>query len=231
VGQAVPSIVSETAHGKRFVFITGGTGYLGLPLIAQLLARGHEVRALVRPGSESKLPKGCTAILGDALDANSYSAQVRPADTFVQLVGVAHPNPSKAAEFRSVDLVSAKGAIWAATQAGINHFVYLSVAQPAPMMKAYIAVRAECENSLRASGMNTTILRPWYVLGHGHRWPYALLPFYKLMELLPATREGATRLGLVTLDQMVRALLSAVENPPNGVRIVQVHEIRSASGF
>jgi len=99
------------------------------------------------------------------------------------------------------------------------------------MMKAYIAVRAECEDSLRESGMNATILRPWYVLGPGHRWPYALLPFYKLMELLPATREGATRLGLVTLDQMIRALLSAVENPPNGVRIVQVPEIRSASGF
>ena len=149
----------------------------------------------------------------------------------MQLVGVSHPNPSKAAEFRNVDLVSAKEAIRAARQAGTNHFVYLSVAQPAPMMKAYIAVRAECEDSLRESGMNATILRPWYVLGPGHRWPYALLPFYKLMELLPATREGATRLGLVTLDQMIRALLSAVENPPNGVRIVQVHEIRSASGF
>src|SRR5439155_1687005 len=175
--------------------------------------------------------EGRTAVLGDALDANSYSAQVRPADTFVQLVGVSHPNPSKAAEFRNVDLVSAKEAIRAARQAGTNHFVYLSVAQPAPMMKAYIAVRAECEDSLRESGMNATILRPWYVLGPGHRWPYALLPFYKFMELLPATREGATRLGLVTLDQMVRALLSAVENPPNGVLIVQVHEIRSASGF
>ena len=223
--------MSETAHGKRFVFITGGTGYLGRPLIAELLTCGHDVRALVRPGSEFKLPKGCTAILGDALDANSYAAQVKPADTFVQLVGVSHPNPSKAAEFRNVDLVSAKEAIRAARQAGTNHFVYLSVAQPAPMMKAYIAVRAECEDSLRESGMNATILRPWYVLGPGHRWPYALLPFYKFMELLPATREGATRLGLVTLDQMIRALLSAVENPPNGVRIVQVHEIRSASGF
>jgi uncharacterized protein YbjT (DUF2867 family) len=211
--------------------MAGGTGYLGRPLITQLLTRGHQVRALVRSGSESKLPKGCTAILGDALDANSYSSQITPADTFVQLVGVSHPNPSKAAEFRTVDLVAGRGAIQAAKQAGMAHFVYLSVAQPAPMMKAYIAVRAECEESLRESGMNATILRPWYVLGPGHRWPYALLPLYKLMEVLPATREGATRLGLVTLDQMIRALLSAVENPPNGVRLLQVLEIRSASGF
>jgi hypothetical protein len=39
--------------------------------------------------------------------------------------------------------------------------------------------------------MNATILRPWYVLGPGHQWPYLLLPMYKLMELLPSTREGA----------------------------------------
>ena len=29
------------------VFVTGGTGYLGTPLIRMLLDRGHKVRALV----------------------------------------------------------------------------------------------------------------------------------------------------------------------------------------
>lgn len=38
------------------VFVTGGTGYLGTPLIRALVKRGHSVRALVRPGSEKKLP-------------------------------------------------------------------------------------------------------------------------------------------------------------------------------
>jgi uncharacterized protein YbjT (DUF2867 family) len=224
--------VREKAQGnQRCVFVTGGTGYLGRPLIARLLACGHQIRALARPGSESKLPQACTVVLGDALDVASYSAQIKPADTFVQLVGVSHPNPSKAVQFRSVDLVSGKEAIQAAKQAGIAHFIYLSVAQPAPMMKAYTAVRAECEAILRQSGMNATILRPWYVLGPGHRWPYVLLPLYKLMELLPATRAGVTRLGLVTLDQMIRALVCAVERPANGERVVEVPEIRTGSGF
>ena len=43
---------------NRNVFITGGTGYLGRPLIERLLANGHDVRALIRAGSESKLPPG-----------------------------------------------------------------------------------------------------------------------------------------------------------------------------
>jgi uncharacterized protein YbjT (DUF2867 family) len=212
------------------VFVAGGTGYVGRPLITRLLERGHEVRALVRPGSEKKLPAGCQAISGDALEGKSYAAKISPADTFLQLVGVAHPNPSKAAEFRSVDLASGRSAVEAASAAGVQHFVYISVAHPAPMMKAYIEVRSQCEAMINQSGLNATILRPWYVLGPGHRWPYLLLPIYKLMELLPSTREGATRLGLVTLDQMVRALVHAVETPARGVRIVEVPQIRAAGG-
>ena len=201
---------------------------MGRRLIAELLRRGHIVRALVRPGSEKKLPSGCSAIVGNALDAGSYAAAIPPADTFVQLVGVTHPSPSKAAEFRAIDLASGKGAIAAASQARIGHFIYLSVAQPAPIMKSYIAVRAECEQALRDTGVDATIVRPWYVLGTGRWWPYLLLPMYWAMELIPATRESARRLGLVTLDQMVATLVSAVENPPNGVRIIEAPEIRAA---
>ena len=208
------------------VFVTGGTGYVGRPLITRLLARGHVVRALARPGSEKKLPPGCHAIPGDALDGKSYALKIAPADTFVQLVGVSHPSPTKAVEFRNIDLASGQSAVDAAKSAGVRHLVYISVAHPAPMMKAYIEVRTQCEAMIRQSGMDATILRPWYVLGPGHRWPYFLIPIYKLMELLPATRAGATRLGLVTLEQMVQSLVHAIETPAQGVRIVEVPEIR-----
>ena len=215
------------------VFITGGTGYMGRRLVAELLKRGHSVRALVRKGSEGKLPPGSTAVVGDALVKESYAREVRaadaPADTFVQLVGVSHPSPSKAAEFRAVDLASARAATSAAVEAGIQHFVYVSVAQPAPVMKAYVAVRGECEEIIRKSGLNATILRPWYVLGPGHRWPYLLVPLYWLFERLPGTRESARRLGLVTIDQMVRALAGAVEHPCRGIRILGVPDIRQVT--
>jgi hypothetical protein len=77
------------------VFITGGTGYIGAPLIRELVERGHTVRALVRPGSEKKLPSGAEAIPGNALDASSYSSLIQPSHTFVQLVGVAPPQPGE----------------------------------------------------------------------------------------------------------------------------------------
>jgi uncharacterized protein YbjT (DUF2867 family) len=167
-------------------------------------------------------------VVGDALDAASYSSAVQPAETFVHLVGVAHPSPAKAEQFRSVDLASVRAGAAAAVTAGILHFVYVSVAHPAPMMRAYIAARSEGEELIRTSGLSATILRPWYVLGPCHRWPVILQPFYWLAEQFPGTREPARRLGLVTIDQMLAALVRAVENPPDGVRIVEVPQIRAA---
>jgi len=212
----------------RQVFVTGGTGYVGSRLVAELLARGHAVRALVRPGSEGKLPRGAEAVPGNALDASTFTSAMRAGDTFVQLVGTPHPSPRKAAEFRRVDLVSARESAAAAKAGGAAHFVYVSVAHPASVMRAYQEVRIAGEAMVRETGIPATILRPWYVLGPGHRWPYLLIPVYKLLEAVPSTRGQARRLGLVTLDDMVAALVEAVENPADGVRIVEVPEIRGA---
>ncbi|MEP7327469.1 MAG: NAD(P)H-binding protein, partial [Gemmatimonadota bacterium] len=153
------------------VFVAGGTGYIGTRLISALLARGHQVRALARPGSEQRLPAGAQPITGDALHGVSYATQVPPSDTFVHLVGVSHPSPAKAQDFLRVDLASVQAAVPSAVVAGIRHFVYVSVAHPAPIMRAYVAARMRAEEIIKSSGLGATILRPWYVLGPGHRWP------------------------------------------------------------
>ncbi|HYY97081.1 MAG TPA: NAD(P)H-binding protein [Pyrinomonadaceae bacterium] len=213
----------------RRVFVTGGTGYLGRSLVSRLLERGHEVRALVRPGSESKLPAGCEAVAGDPLDGPSFATSVAPSDTFVQLVGVPRPSPAKARQFREIDLVSGRASVQAARAAGVAHFVYVSVAQPAPVMKAYQEARAEVEAALRESGVPATVLRPWYVLGPGHRWPCLLKPFYYVCERLPSTRETARRLGFVTHAQMTGALVRAVEEPSKDFRVLTVPDIRACA--
>lgn len=208
------------------VFVTGASGFMGRRLSEELLRRGHTVRGLARPGSEKKLAPGCQAVTGDPLDAESYRRQAEGAGTLVHLVGTAHPNPSKAALFRSVDLASAKEAVQAATAAGIRHFLYVSVAHPAPVMEAYIEARMEAEDAIRAARLNATIVRPWYVLGPGRQWPRLLMPLYWLMGALPRTRASAQRLGLVTLKQMIATLVGAVERPAQGVRVIEVPEIR-----
>jgi uncharacterized protein YbjT (DUF2867 family) len=207
------------------VFMAGGTGYMGSRLVPMLLARGHEVRALTRIPSAAKLPAGSHPVFGSAV-SGGYESHVPQQCTFIHLVGVAHPSPAKAAQFQTVDLASLRVSVAAAQSARARHFIFVSVAHPAPAMKAYIAVRRQCEEIIRESGMNATILRPWYVLGPGHLWPYVLKPMYWLMERIPSTRESALRLGLVTIQQMIDALVAAVESPIEGIRIIDVPQIR-----
>jgi uncharacterized protein YbjT (DUF2867 family) len=182
------------------------------------------VRALVRPASIDKLARGAEPVVGDALNAFSFAHQIAPSDTFVQLVGVAHPSPAKAKEFQSVDLASIRESVRAVSGSSIRHFLYLSVAMPAPAMRAYVEVRAEGECLVRDSGLAATFVRPWYVLGPGHRWPYALLPAYWIWSLFD--RDTAARLYPVKLAQVVCALADAIEHPPDGVRIIEAPEMR-----
>jgi len=212
------------------VLVTGATGYIGTRLVAALAARGHSVRALVRVGSAHRLPEHAVTVAGNALDAASVTGVAQPGETLVHLVGTPHPNPSKAAEFERVDLESIRASVAAAKDRRIAHLVYVSVAHPAPAMHAYVAARVAGEAAIADAGLTATIVRPWYVLGPGHWWPVVLIPFYAIGEILPPTRESARRLGLVTVAQMVRALVHAVESPPlpGTRRIVEVPDIRRA---
>lgn len=221
-------MLPSAAVNGRDVLVAGGTGYIGRRLVPALLARGHRVRVLARPSSLGSVPPGAVTTSGDPLDPSSYASAVQPGDAVIHLVGTPHPSPSKAAEFQRVDLASIRAAVSAAAGRAASHLVYVSVAQPAPIMAAYIAVRAEGEALIAAAGLAATILRPWYVLGPGHRWPLALVPIYAAAKVIPSFRHGAERLGLVTIDHMVAALSAAVDDPPppGRQRIVTVPQIR-----
>jgi uncharacterized protein YbjT (DUF2867 family) len=210
------------------VFLAGATGYIGRHLIPELVARGHSVRALVRPSSVNKLAPGAEPVLGDALDAGTFVHKLAPSDTFIQLVGVPHPSPAKAELFRKIDLVAARESVRAVQSTSIRHYIYLSVAQPAPVMRDYVAVRAEGERLIRGLGIAATFVRPWYVLGPSHWWPYAVLPLYWVWGAFPRQRDTARRLYPVKLANVVRALADAVDRP-DGIRVIEAPELRAAA--
>lgn len=212
------------------ILITGGTGYIGSHVIPILLARGHRVRVLARQQSMSRVASGASAIAGDALDAASVASALRPGDTVIHLVGTPHPSPSKADEFEKIDLVSIRATVSAAKNVAIAQLIYVSVAQPAPVMQAYVWVRLLGETMIGKAELTASILRPWYVLGPGHWWPKLIRPLYKIADLFPSLRPMVERLGLLNIEQMVTALVYAVENPPaqGQRRIYDVPAIRRA---
>lgn len=217
----------------KTIFITGGTGYIGSRLIEALLQdRNYKIQALVRLGSENKLPPGCELITGNGLDATSYRDKIEKGSIFVHLIGVPHPSPSKSMQFKTIDGVSIQQAGKAAVYAQVSHFIYLSVAMyPTRIMKDFQEVRAEGEALLLQSGLKTSFVRPWYVLGPGHWWPLLLKPLYLIAKMIPPKREAARQLDTVTIKQMIATLVHAIKNPPEKIAIYNVPEIKKMFTF
>jgi uncharacterized protein YbjT (DUF2867 family) len=218
----------EQSINKRTVFITGSTGYIGTRLIKLLINRGHRVIALVRKGSEHKVPSGAEVVVGNPFDAETFQQHIPAGCVFVQLLGVAHPSPKKAQQFKEIDLCSVKASADAASGAGALHFIYMSVAMtPSELMQAYQEVRKEGEKYCLSKTFNCTFIRPWYVLGPGHWWPVTLLPFYGLAEIVPAWRKKARAMALVTINQILNTLMNVTENEPLPLRILEIKDIRN----
>lgn len=215
---------------KSPVFITGGTGYIGKRLIRILLNEGYDVTALVREQSIKKLPDGCKAVIGNPFDAATYVNSI-PADCiFIHMVGVSHPGPKKKDLFYSIDLASLKVSVEAAKQVRVKHFIYMSVAQhPTKVMADYQEVRRQGEEFVLASGLTSTFVRPWYVVGPGHYWPLLFQPVFKFLEVIPSTSVQAKALALVSLRKMLFTLKNAVINTPKEINnIVEVQDIKNA---
>ncbi|MEO8399749.1 MAG: NAD(P)H-binding protein [Ignavibacteriaceae bacterium] len=211
---------------KNKIFITGGTGYIGSRLIPRLLNNGFEVTALVRKGSENKLNVNCNKVIGNPFDGKTFEQKISPADIFIQLVGVPHPSPAKAKQFREIDLISGIESINAAKKSGIKKFIYISVAHPAPIMKEYQEVRKEVETNLINSGLNYIIVRPWYVLGPGHYWAYVLKPAYYILKKLQSTKETAERLDLININQLIEFLVEIIKHNNFTNEIFEVPQIK-----
>lgn len=200
---------------------------MGRRLIIALHAKGYTVKALVRKGSETKLPPGAFPVVADAFDAKSFQDEMPRRSIFVQLLGVPHPGPKKKELFRTIDLASARASAIAAKYAGAMHFVYVSVAQtPTKIMQDYQKCRAADEEAIINAGLSSTFIRPWYVIGLKHYWPLFLLPLFNILEMIPSTSQKAKALKLVYLSQMLRALMFAIENPIERTRTIEFAGIR-----
>ncbi|MDT0446101.1 NmrA family NAD(P)-binding protein [Streptomyces johnsoniae] len=68
------------------ILVTGATGTVGRPLVTQLLAAGHRVRALTRDPGRASLPAGAEVVGGNLADTATLSAAFSGVDA-VHLIG------------------------------------------------------------------------------------------------------------------------------------------------
>ena len=136
------------------ILVTGATGLVGRHVVEQLVARGADVRALVRDPTTANLPEGVDIVRGDLFDIDSLRAAFADVSTLFLLNAVA------ADEFTQALI-----ALNIARESGIERVVYLSVIHSDLYVNVpHFAVKFAVERMIEQMGMAATILRPAYFI-------------------------------------------------------------------
>lgn len=108
------------------VLITGATGYLGARVALRLMAAGHEVIGLARPGREAGLPPGCGAAIGDVRDPASLRRALRGCEALVHLAALVKTWTRDPRDFDRVNVEGLAATLRAAEETAVRRVVYTS---------------------------------------------------------------------------------------------------------
>lgn len=143
------------------VFVAGATGSVGRHVLDLLVERGYSVRALIRSDSAA-LPTGVTGHMGDLRQELPADA-LRSVDCVVSCAG-APITPGEKRDAHSYDEIDWEGnnrLLEAAETAGVERFVYISLANPSLFMNTeYARAHEKMTGALRQSRLLESIIRP-----------------------------------------------------------------------
>ncbi|RKR03218.1 NAD-dependent epimerase/dehydratase family protein [Maricaulis maris] len=212
------------------VLVTGATGFLGQHLTRALRARGNEVVALGR--DRAKLDQlsrlGCEPLAHDL--ASGPPQLTGSLDACVHAAALSSPWGTDTA-FRRANIDGTRHALALARSAGVKRFVQISspsvyfrfadqiaVAETSGLpdpVNAYARTKRAAEDLvLDAAELDPVILRPRGLYGAGDT---ALLP--RLLRAaergpLPLMRGGGAVTDLTHVEDVVSAILTALDAPP-----------------
>jgi len=229
------------------VFVAGGSGTIGVPLVRALLAEGHQVTALTRSAGKHESLLGAvraSVAVADALDRETLGAAVRaarPTHVIHELTGLPRDGPRRRSDLASTNRLRIDGTrnlLDAAIQAGARRFIVGSFALLAPRTPvslepdddAAAAIRSMESQVLEANSRGTiegVILR--YGLFYGPNVPSTDAMIESIRRRwLPVIRGDMGQLPLIHIEDAVSATVRALDAAPPGATYDIVDE-RAAS--
>jgi nucleoside-diphosphate-sugar epimerase len=221
------------------VLVTGGTGFVGSHLVAELLERGHSVRCLVRDAEKAQRllgASGAELVRGDLRDAAALRTACADVDAVAHLAGLIAARTRD--EFFQVNAEGTRALGEAAVGAGrVRRFVLVSsltaagpaargaqlTADGAGPVSNYGHSKRAGEDALRRLGLEWTILRPPAVYGPRD------LEFLRLFRMArfgfaPVFGDGAQELSLVYVADLAEAIATCLEVGAPGAVLYPAHE-------
>ncbi|MGW0480359.1 NAD(P)H-binding protein [Nonomuraea sp. NPDC003214] len=133
------------------ILVSGATGNVGRPLVEQLLAAGHPVRALTRDPAKAGLPAGVEVVAGNLADAGSL------AGAFAGVTAV-HLISFDASDYRP--LANGPELVDLAIRSGVRRVTVL---------KGGVG-KSPLEEAIEASGLEWTYLAPVEFMSNALEW-------------------------------------------------------------
>ena len=184
------------------VAVTGATGFTGRRVVSELLRRGHEVVALVRPPAARLAAPGVARVIeGDMADPRALAGLLAGAEAFVHAASLGFGHASAVAD--AVEAAGLRRSVFFSSTALFTHL-------PAPSK----AVRLAAEARVRALPGEWTILRPTMIYGAaGDRNMERLIRFLARSPLVPLPGGGRALVQPVHVEDLGRAAVDALLCP------------------
>ena len=187
------------------VFVTGGNGFVGLNVVSALVSSGHEVVAIVRPGSNTTYlePLGVKLVRGHLDDTRVLADAMRGADAAIHTAGNTSCDWRDLPQLEAVNVRGTHNVVEAALAAGVRRLVYTSTTstigayddetriadETVPLTgyrarSPYAVTKRKAEETVLAAGargLETVILNPAEVVGrydYNLQWGRLLLAAY-----------------------------------------------------
>jgi uncharacterized protein YbjT (DUF2867 family) len=158
-------------NDSTIILVTGATGNVGRPLIDQLLAAGHRVRALTRDPARAGLPDGVEVVAGNLADTDSLSVAFDG-------VGAAHLITFDGADFSP--LQNGEEIADVAKRAGVRR---VSVLKGDPD-------KSPLEQALEAAGLECAYLAPVEFMSNALEWAESVRTEGVVREAFPEAKSA-----------------------------------------
>lgn len=219
--------MSSAGLRSLLIALTGATGFIGSRIARHLASQGVRIRALVRPGSQYRLPKDIPVevCLGSISEPSALARLLEGVDAVVHCAGLVRGVTQ--AEFDAVNVAGTERLVSLARQLAKPPRLVLisSLAARQPQLSPYAMSKYRAEQVVAefGSGLPWLILRPPAVYGPGDR---ELLPLLKAMAhgFLPILGPQDGRFSLLFVDDLARAVEKALVHPEVAGQIFELHD-------
>lgn len=207
------------------VLVTGASGFVGNWVVSELLARGHGVRCLVRPGSEGKLKAAVSVelALGDVLDEAALAQAAQGCQAVIHLVGIIREFPRRGVSFEALHVQATHNMVDAAKAAGVRRYLQMSAlgarTEPAD---PYHTSNFRADEYVQASGLAYTIFRPSVIYGPGDQSINFFARQIRSFPVFPIIGDGLYQMQPVPVWTVAQAMALALELPQTENRLYEV---------